>query len=282
MTQPRSRFAQIGGTSLHYLEWGAPGERAVVIWHALTGRCSDHAPLASALAAQGHYVIAPDAPGCGLSSWSPAPEADYSLAGNARAVLGLLAEKNVNELDWLGSSVGGFLGISIAAASASIPVRRLILNEVGLVLDKALHEPLRAMLASPPGFDEFPGYEAHLRKFLTRGGVTEGDDFFQNIAVAWSRRRDDGQFTSHHDPRLSFQFTHSPQDFDMREAYRTVNAPTLVLRAVTKPIIFEAEAEELASTGPKARVIDRAGGHISFLNDAETQNQILHFLKAGS
>ena len=93
MTQPRSRFAQIGGTSLHYLEWGAPGDRAVVIWHALTGRCSDHAALAGVLAAQGHYVIAPDAPGCGLSSWSPAPETDYSLAGNARALLGLLAEK---------------------------------------------------------------------------------------------------------------------------------------------------------------------------------------------
>jgi len=282
MTQPRSRFAQIGGTSLHYLEWGAPGDRAVVIWHALTGRCSDHAALASALAAHGHYVIAPDAPGCGLSSWSPAPEAEYSLAGNERVIIGFLAEKNVKELDWIGSSVGGFLGIRIAAANDLIPVRRLILNEVGLVLDKALHEPLRAMLASPPGFDEFPGYEAHLRKFLTRGGVTEGDDFFRNIAVAWSRRCDNGQFISHHDPNLSLQFTHSPEDFDMREAYRAVKASTLVLRAATKPIIFEVEAEEFASTGPKARVVDRVGGHISFLKDAETQDQILHFLKAGS
>src|SRR5262245_53827413 len=134
MSEPfrRAKIEIAGPRNLAYVEWGEPGAKTLVCVHGLTRCARDFDFLAAEMARHGYRVICADFAGRGDSDWLADPM-DYALPTYARDLLMLLARLHLESVHWLGTSLGGLVGMTIAAIPES-PVERLVLNDVGPVL----------------------------------------------------------------------------------------------------------------------------------------------------
>ena len=130
---PRSHYVVCEGREIHVTEWGHAQAPALIAWHGLarTGRDMDH--VAAHLAPRWR-VICPDTIGRGLSQWSPDPAAEYNLAFYERLALSLVGQLGVQQMDWLGTSMGGAIGLRAAAGGLRGRIRRLVMNDMGPTL----------------------------------------------------------------------------------------------------------------------------------------------------
>ena len=113
-----------------FTDWGpAFAVRPVLCVHGLTrnGRDFDH--LAAALAAAGRRAICPDLPGRGQSERLQ-DSGDYVLPQYCSDMTVLMAALDATEVDWIGTSLGGLIGMVLAALPGS-PIRRIVINDIG-------------------------------------------------------------------------------------------------------------------------------------------------------
>src|SRR4030088_2964861 len=115
-TEPRSRYVNIQGREIHYMEWGVAGAPGLVMWHGLARTGRDFDCIAAALADRFH-IICPDTIGRGLSQWSDRPDEDYCLEAYARLARDVADAAGFHHMQWLGTSMGGALGIRVAATT---------------------------------------------------------------------------------------------------------------------------------------------------------------------
>ena len=107
--------------------------RTLVCVHGLTRNGKDFDAIAEALSA--HYrVICPDMPGRGRSDKLKAA-ADYAYPTYLSDAAALLARLDVDSVDWVGTSMGGLIGMMLAAQPGN-PIRKLVLNDIGPFLSK--------------------------------------------------------------------------------------------------------------------------------------------------
>ena len=119
-----------GFTRVAYAEWGPKDASQVVVCvHGLTRNGRDFDFLARRLAQRGLRVIAPDLPGRGRSEWVK-NGADYATPLYLAAMSAVIARSDAKAVDWIGTSLGGHVGMEMAAL-AGAPIRRLILNDFG-------------------------------------------------------------------------------------------------------------------------------------------------------
>ena len=128
--QPRSRTLRCQGRELHVLEWGRPQAEVVVAWHGLARSGRDMDDIAAHLA-QRWRVLCPDTLGRGLSPWSPQPDEEYQLGFYAAQALDLLDQLGVAQCHWLGTSMGGAIGLRAAATTLRGRIQRLVMNDIG-------------------------------------------------------------------------------------------------------------------------------------------------------
>jgi len=274
-----SRFLSCADRRIHFLEWGESCEDAVIIWHGVTGSCRDHEDFAERLASEGLYVIAPDSPGCGLSEWAHDKVRESALAFYADVARDLMVQLGLQKVSWVGSSKGGALGIVLSGSENPVEITRLVLNDAGCGLPERFRGGLAEMIGNPPVFPTFEGFEQHIRAFLSKAGLVQTDAGWRRIATAWSRRCDNGSYTFHNDPGLGEQFLNHPEDFDLWNFWRSISAPTLLLRG-SHSVVKDEEAEKMALTGPKATIVTRPGGHVTLLDVKSEQDTVLEFLRA--
>ncbi|HUK05862.1 MAG TPA: alpha/beta hydrolase [Burkholderiales bacterium] len=272
-----SRYLECAGREIHCMVWGDEHAPAVVAWHGLarTGRDMDAA--AARLAAR-YRVICPDTIGRGLSQWSPAPEREYCLDFYARIAVSLLEQLGVREAAWLGTSMGGALGIRLAAGALKGRIRRLILNDIGPQLGEAAVARIRAYAGSPPEFDRVSELEAYFRTVYKPYGWLS-DAQWRLLTESSTRRTAAGKVTPHYDPNMVLQFTHHPRDYDQWEAWDAIDVPTLCLRGETSDLLLPEVAEAMRTRGPRAVVVTIPGcGHAPALNVPEQFALVERFL----
>ena len=105
--------------------------------------------MAAALADR-HRVICPDVAGRGLSDWLADP-ADYALPNYVRDMAALLAHAGAERVDWIGTSMGGLIGMMLAAMPGT-PLRRLVLNDIGPWIPRSALKRIAEYLGLAPGF----------------------------------------------------------------------------------------------------------------------------------
>ena len=159
---PSSHYLACEGREIHYTAWGDPSSPAVIAWHGLARTGRDMDDIAAHLAAR-FRVICPDTIGRGLSEWSPEPEKEYWLDFYARTAVSLVDQLGVREMAWLGTSMGGALGIRLAAGPLKGRIRRLILNDIGPKLGDAAVERIRAYAGKPAQFARVSELEQYFR-----------------------------------------------------------------------------------------------------------------------
>ena len=275
---PRSRYLSCAGFNPHYTAWGDPSAPAVLAWHGLARTGRDFDALAQVLSAR-YHVICPDTIGRGLSQWSPRPKEDYCLATYAQQALALLDALQIAQVHWVGTSMGGNIGM-VCAAGLALPafqgrLRSLLLNDIAPDISSAAVERIKAYAGQPPAFDTVPELEAFFRQVYAPFGL-QTDDEWRHLTETSLRRLPDGRVTPHYDPQLVQQFFRPAPEFDMWAQYDALAMPVLVLRGAQSDLVAAHTIEAMHTRGPGARGQLRseviAGcGHAPALN---TQAQI--------
>jgi pimeloyl-ACP methyl ester carboxylesterase len=260
-----SKYALCEGREIHYMEWGAAHRETVIAWHGLARTGRDMDDIAAHLA-QRYRVICPDTLGRGLSQWSPAPRAEYSLAFYGRLAVSLADQLGLDEFHWLGTSMGGAIGIHLAAGALKGRIRRLVLNDIGPKLGEAAVERIRAYAGNPPQFERMSELEAYFRTVYKPYGWLS-DEQWRRLAESSVRRTAEGKVTPHYDPNMVMQFLHHEHDYDQWDAYDAIDVPTLCLRGESSDLLLADTADEMRRRGPRAVVVTIPGcGHAPALN----------------
>ena len=282
MSAFRRRTVQCAsGAGLHhiaYVEWGDPrNARVLVCVHGLTRCARDFDRLAAALA--GHYrVVCPDMAGRGDSGWLADPMR-YAIPQYVADMVTLLARLDVERVHWVGTSMGGLIGMALAALEGS-PIERLVLNDAGPVVTRASLERIGAYLGSAPAFPTLEAAEQYVRKVSATFGPHSDAEwrFLTEIVV---RPNGDGTFRMHYDPRIAEPYRGSLPDKDLElwPWYDAVRCPTLVLRGELSDLLTRETCALMAQRGPKARTVEIGGvGHAPTLMGEKQIAPIRDFL----
>ncbi|HEX6144596.1 MAG TPA: alpha/beta hydrolase [Geminicoccaceae bacterium] len=252
-----------------YAEWGPrDAARTLICVHGLTrtGRDFDH--LARVLA-PAMRVLCPDIVGRGLSD--PLRDAGhYVLPTYVAHMMQFLERLGLQDVDWLGTSMGGLIGMGVAAHGAASPIRRLILNDVGPFIPKASLQRINSYIGQNYRFDRLDLLEQHLR--TTHAGFGPlGDAEWRHLAEHSAARREDGRFGLNYDQRIgSPSGPGEAADIDLWPVYEAITCPVLLLRGRDSDLLTAEVADEMTRRGPGAELVEiDATGHAPMLMAAD-------------
>jgi pimeloyl-ACP methyl ester carboxylesterase len=264
---------------LFYREWPGPaGAPTLLCVHGLTRNGRDFDVLAQTLS-KVYRVVCPDMPGRGMSE-NLADPAHYSYATYLADLAALIARLDVESLDWVGTSMGGVLGMTMAAQPGT-PVRRLVLNDIGAVVAKAGLERIAGYVGLDRNFETLAALaDAMASGFVGSGKLPRAT--LMRIAEGAARRRPDGRFGFAYDPRIADVFaTSPPQDVDLFPVWDRIACPTLVLRGEVSDVLTAETAAQMTGRGPRARIVEIAGvGHAPWLATSDEIAVVADFLRA--
>ena len=282
LTQTAPRTLQFRGLSPHgfhrvvYYEWGeANNPRVVICVHGLGRNGRDFDVIAEALAAT-HRVLAVDMPGRGQSDWLADPN-DYVFPTYLATLTALIARSGAVDVDWIGTSMGGLLGIVIAAQAKS-PIRRLVVNDVGPQLEAAALARIGSYIGQDPTFATFSDIETYLRQISAPFGPLS-DRQWEYITRTNVRQRAHGRWGLAYDPGIAVPFRNAPAPPDLWPVWDAIRCPALVLRGAQSDLLSREVAQAMSARGPKPRVIEFAGtGHAPMLLDRDQYVPVVEFL----
>jgi pimeloyl-ACP methyl ester carboxylesterase len=272
----------IGPHGLHrmaYTEWGDPRNPKVVICaHGLTRNGRDFDFLAQALA-DDFRVVCPDVPGRGRSDWLGV-KADYGFPLYVSDMITLIARLDVDSVQWVGTSMGGIIGMLIASQPHS-PITRLVLNDVGPVITAASLRRIGQYVGTAPVFESMAAAEAYVREVSAPFGPLT-DAQWRHL-TQYSVRPVQGGFAMIYDPAIGDAFRQTPilMDVDLWPVYDAIRCPTLALRGAESDLLERATHQAMATRGPRAQVVEIEGvGHAPVLMDAAQIALVSDFLRA--
>ena len=264
---------------LHYLEWGThDNPRVLVCVHGLTRNARDFDRFAQVLADQ-YRVICVDVAGRGLSDRLAVPD-DYGYPLYLQDMATLLARLDVEQCDWVGTSMGGLIGMMLAAQPGT-PIRRLVINDVGPFIPEAALRRIGEYLGKRYSFDSLEQAEAHLRMVHAPFGPLS-DSQWRDMARHSTIECDDGYFRMNYDPAIAAPFKVEPiADVDLWPIWDAIRCPTLVLHGEQSDLLLEHTCREMGQRGPTADIIQVPGvGHAPALLDPAQINTVRDWLLA--
>ena len=262
---PTSRYLSCAGRELHITEWGAQHAEVVVAWHGLARTGRDMDDIAAHLA-QRWRVICPDTLGRGLSQWSPVPDDEYQLDFYSRQATAMLDQLGIAQCRWLGTSMGGAIGLHAAHGALRGRISRLVMNDIGPELAAPAVERIRSYAGSPAAFATVGELEQYFRSIYKPYGQLS-DAQWLRLTETSTRRLPDGRVTPHYDPAMVRQFIAHPNDYDQWAAWDAMTIPVLVLRGADSDLLLPDVAEAMRNRGPRAVVVTIPGcGHAPALN----------------
>ena len=264
-----------------YRERGDPRNRnALVCVHGLARTGRDFDELARALCGQ-FRVVCPDIAGRGDSDRLP----DAMLYGWPQYVgdlVTLIARLDVESVSWVGTSMGGLVGMALASLKGT-PISRLVLNDAGPLISRVSLERIGTYLGKAPQFPSIEKADEYVRAVSAPFGP-HSDAQWRFLTETWLRQNEDGTWRAHYDPRIAepFRAALSDKDTDLWALYDAVQCPTLLLRGEHSDLISRATAAEMARRGPKARVVEIKGvGHAPTLMQPDQIAVVREFLLEG-
>lgn len=277
-----SNYLRCEGREIHCQTWGDPGAEPVIAWHGLARTGRDMDELAAHLAGTGRYfVVCPDTLGRGLSQWSPDPDNEYCLAFYVKLAVALVDQLGLEAFHWVGTSMGGAIGLLAAATSLRGRIRRLVLNDIGPELAEPAIQRIRSYAGSPSAFDTVSALEQYFRQIYQPYGWMS-DAQWRRLTESSVRRLPDGRVTPHYDPAMVRQFFVHPDDYKRWTEWDSLSLPVLCLRGETSDLLLPETADAMRVRGPRAEVVTIPGcGHAPALNVPEHFAIVQRFLDNG-
>ncbi|UCE32244.1 MAG: alpha/beta hydrolase [Burkholderiales bacterium] len=264
MSSPRLEFvtcAHLGGLHrLAYWEWGdRDNPETVICAHGLTRNGRDFDALAAALAGR-YRIVCPDMPGRGRSDWLSNANL-YDFAQYVADCVTLVARLGVERLAWVGTSMGGLIGMSYAAMRGN-PISRLLLNDIGPAIDPAGVSRIDTYVGKAPTLDSYEQAKAYTKE--VSAGFGPHDEAGWDMLARHYWVEDHGRWRAHYDPRIAEPIAAAagqpaPQLWFL---YDAIHCPTWVVRGVASDLLSSEVARQMSERGPRAHVVEVPGvGH---------------------
>jgi len=263
---------------LSYVDWGAADSGKVALCvHGLTRNSRDFDSLARHLVSLEYRVIAVDVAGRGNSAWLSDP-AQYVVPTYAAQLAQLVQLLEIESLVWIGTSMGGIIGMILAAGGETF-INRLVLNDVGPFVPAAALQEIQAYVGMAPRFETLEELEQHLRRIHAPFGALT-DDQWRHLATHSSRETKDGWVLSY-DPEIRIPFAEaSGEDVDIREVWEGIRCPVLVLHGEESRLLSREVCDRMQATGPRASVVHLPGiGHAPALMSLDQHMAISDWLE---
>jgi pimeloyl-ACP methyl ester carboxylesterase len=263
-----------------YVEWGDPrNPRVLVCVHGLTRNARDFDTLARALMHR-YRVVCPDVVGRGRSGWLRLKE-HYQIPQYVADMVTLIARLDVEEVHWVGTSMGGMIGMGLAAQADS-PITRLVLNDVGPVISVRALKRIGEYIGLTPRFASFTEAEQYIRVISAPFGQFT-DAQWRHLTEHVVRKEADGAYAFVYDPGIAVPFRAGAGDgdIDLWPVYDAIRCPTLVVRGAESDLLSRETCQEMSRRGPKAATIEiPAVGHAPMFLDAAQVDVVKAFLLA--
>ena len=259
---------------MRYTEWGdAANKRVLVCVHGLTRTARDFDYLAESLA-DAYRVICPDVVGRGRSDWLRDAN-DYGFPVYTADMATLLASLHAETVDWVGTSMGGIIGMILAATPGS-PLRKLVLNDVGALIPKEALQRIGQYVGLDPVFDSLEALEAAVRAVSPFGNLSAEQWRHLSLHVA---RQDGAKWRFRYDPGIARGFGKGPiVDVDLRAFWNGVHGPALVIRGENSDLLPAAVLDEMCRRPHTERFIVPDTGHAPMLMDDAQVGVVRRFL----
>jgi pimeloyl-ACP methyl ester carboxylesterase len=252
-----------------YTEWGDEGdERLAVCVHGLTRNGRDFDELAKALQKK-RRVACPDIVGRGRSDWL-SDKSQYNFITYCADMTAFLARLRGTSVDWIGTSMGGQIGM-ILAAQPNTPIARLVLNDIGPFVPKEAPRRLLAYAGTQPApFASLADAERYVREIYAPFGKLS-DAQWAHLTLHSLREIDGGRYALAYDPDIVEPLKEMQRaDFHIWPLWDRIRCPVLVLRGKESDVLLESTVEEMKRRGPRIEVVEIDGvGHAPTLTDAK-------------
>lgn len=289
MPEPRLNHVQcLTARGLHrmaYWEWGDPAnDQVVVCVHGLTRQGRDFDTLARALCARVR-VVCPDVVGRGRSDRLTDPMA-YAVPTYVADMVTLLARLEARTLDWVGTSMGGLIGLSLAAlpAQGGNPLRRLVVNDVGPRIEPASLARIGAYLGQRLRFASLDEAVDH-QMTIAAGFGPHTREQWRALTAPLLVPDGAGGLVLHYDPAIALPFAAvsaeqaAAGEAALWAAWDRITARTLLLRGAESDLLAHATALAMTRRGPCAELVEFAGvGHAPMLVQPEQVAVVRDFL----
>lgn len=284
-TEPRLNHVQcLGARGLHrmaYWEWGdTANPRVLVCVHGLSRQGRDFDVLARAMSDR-YRVVCPDVVGRGQSDVLADPSG-YQIPAYVADMVTLLARLNAQTLHWVGTSMGGLIGLGLASLSTT-PIARLVLNDVGPAIRYEALERIGSYLGAPVRWPSVDAAADYLQSISQGFGPHTREQW---LALTRPMLKADGDgYKPHYDPAIAVPFKALTPELAARgeamtwAAYDAITCPTLLLRGAESDLLARATAQAMTQRGPKAALHEFAGvGHAPTLVDEAQVRVVREFL----
>lgn len=297
---PRGKVAADGQHRMAYWEWNETGNPAhphvILCVHGLTRQGRDFDVLARRLSRFAR-VICPDVVGRGQSDWLSRSDA-YAVPLYAADMLALLAqlhaEAPIQTLDWVGTSMGGLIGLAVCGQGGlplPAPVRKLVLNDVGPSLQWSALERIGRYVGQPLRFASMDEGAQKMWELSSSFGP-HSTEAWRALSEPMLRALDafdadhaQGGFALHYDPAIGEPFRAMTEAVAVQSEailwslYDAITADTLLLRGADSDLLSQAGAQAMTRRGPRARLVEFAGvGHAPTLVAPEQSQVVVDFL----
>jgi pimeloyl-ACP methyl ester carboxylesterase len=299
MTEPTLNFVNCpdsaGGHRMAYWQWGDPqASHVIVCAHGLSRQGRDFDVLAQALLAKGGNdlrVVCPDVVGRGQSDWLKDPMA-YQIPNYATDMLALLAQLKPGTLDWIGTSMGGLIGMVLCGQPGlplPVPVRRLVLNDVGPALAWQALQRIGAYLGNSPVFASLEQAAQAMWLISTSFGPHTPAQWLElsRHMVKPAPQGEPGSVVLHYDPAIALPFRSVTQESAatgeaaLWQLYDNIKANTLLVRGKQSDLLGADTALAMTQRGPNARLVEFEGvGHAPTFIAPDQVAAVLDFIFA--
>ena len=262
-------------------DWGDERSSNVVVCvHGLSRNGRDFDVMADVLA-KNYRVLCPDIPGRGESDWLATAD-QYVIPGYVVAIRAMLVELGVQRYDWIGTSMGGLIGMMMAFSGGghTSAMKKFVINDVGPEIEREALLRIAAYMKRPPTFASFPDlFAATLPAILPFGPMS--DEQRQHVVRTSCQQRTDGLWEFKADPKIGEAFvaglTQPPTD--LWPLWQSLTQPTLVLRGANSDLLSEATLAKMIATRANVQSLTLADtGHAPMMMDAPTVGRIAEFL----
>ena len=251
-----------------FTDWGdVTNERLLLCVHGLTRNGRDFDFLADALQ-DSYRVVCPDVVGRGVSDWLTVKQ-DYSYPTYCANMAALIAWLRVEQVDWVGTSMGGIIGM-LLAAQPNTPIRRLALNDVGAFIPKAALEYIEEYVGTDPRFARLDEVEHYLRRIHAGFGPLT-DAQWAHLARHSAKQTDDGGYALVYDPGIAEAFrAGNHEDVRLWTVWDRIRCPVLVIRGANSDLLPADTVAEMRRRGPEMDVVELPGiGHAPALMSSD-------------
>ncbi len=287
MTEPRLDHVQcLGPAGLHrmaYWEWGDRDNTSVVLCvHGLSRQGRDFDTLAQALSGR-FRVVCPDVVGRGQSGWLTDPMG-YQTPQYVADMVTLIARLNTRDVRWVGTSMGGLIGLGLASVPGT-PVTRLVLNDIGPALEAAAIVRIAGYVGRPQQYATLDE-AADAIWSVSQGFGPHTREQWLALTRPQLKPAPDGQgLVPRMDPAVALPFkATTPEMVKAGEAllwqrYDAIRCPVLVMRGAESDLLSPATVQAMSQRGPRATVVEVAGvGHAPTLVAPDQVEAVRGFL----